>query len=535
MNATVARIEAGPRLARVSPPFEALLAPRLSCAARRFDVGGPRGHRRKQGQLRFYRVEDGALYFPSAAVAEVEAVLRRAGLDVQVVQQPQQGADLGADHQFVEQLPPGDRELLEAVLRHPVGIVEVGKPSDKEHAVGLVCRLWPAARVLIAVPARRQMRTLYNQLQPHLGDQLQTPDGWRFGTKHRVLIGTHHVYDNCIRDDWDVVLFPEPLAAVARGHRAGQREFRERRCYGFMPRGVALDKRMALTIGWCIGPVIYRAPDPLGHAAGVRVCWVTPPWWPAVRCADALERKRATIWHNGGRADALERKRATIWHNGGRNDFVAAVARAAGAANAIELDRLGVNGAAVKALQVEQQTPLRITILVESTEHGRELLRRLPGWELWSMAPADRNARKQRAMNDIFTRSIDWSLDKRIVTFSLASKLASLAAELPWATVPQDLDTDVLIRADGGSGTLNLPGFPPRSPETGRQVLLIDIADDFDADAVDACRQRYREYARRGWTIAAAPRWLLDEEAVVPGHGVEQQHDRHRGHQARGS
>jgi hypothetical protein len=64
---------------------------------------------------------------------------------------------------------------------------------------------------------------------------------------------------------------------------------------------------------------------------------------------------------------------------------------------------------------------------VESVEHGRELLRRLPGWKLWDTVPAPPQPNNlSPGLNSI------WDLgtcDKVILTLVQASRLESVSTE----------------------------------------------------------------------------------------------------------
>ena len=478
------RIYAGPTMAGVSPPHETLLAPLLTCPGSSFEPGGPLGHQRVKQVHEFYYIDDDTLHFPLNMLAQVEATLRQAGFQVEVGPSPQVNCHFPVDRDLLNSVSYDEKRMLEAVLGHRAGIIEIDRPNDPAHTIGLICRLWPMARILIPVPTQNQVSALFEQLRPILGDQVQTFKTWKWNSAHRCLICSLKLADCANELDWHVVLHPNPLPAVAKSHEPGCATFVNRRHYGFLPRGTVLDKRMALTLGPFFGDCIYRALDPRGHAANVEIIWLTAPWSP-----------------RSGTYDALERKRRHLWNNDVRNDYVAAVARAVGAADPAALAKLGfpLDHHIIRADGIKPRT----TILVESTAHGQELVRRLPGWKLWSMTPADRQRREHDA-EQMWDCCDARRLDQKILTLLVASQIKTLT-------------TDVLIRADGASGPLNLPGFPPRMSQPGSEVTLIDLADDFDSAAVAATRQRQAGYADQGWTVLTAPRWVLDPESPVPG------------------
>jgi len=124
-----------------------------------------------------------------------------------------------------------------------------------------------------------------------------------------------------------------------------------------------------------------------------------------------------------------------------------------------------------------------VTVLVESAEHGRELLGRLPGWGLLSALTPDEE----------FDPFEVRPLATKVITLVEASRL-------------HVADTDVLVLA-GPEPPFELKAFPPRS--RGGGVLVVDVADDFDEAARAAVRRRLESYEARAWQSAGTPAWAL--------------------------
>jgi hypothetical protein len=215
------------------------------------------------------------------------------------------------------------------------------------------------------------------------------------------------------------------------------------------------------------GPVIYMAPTILGQQAGVRVLFAAAPWSPP-----------------GNRASPLEDMRRLYWHNKARNDTLAALARACRRA---DLEALWPHG----LLLDDQQFPVgnpgsaRVAVLSESTEHTRELQKLLPDWPLLH---AEAGGNSQSAGPN--PAQCAWGLpDQAIVTIVRAAQL-------------QQFDTDVLVMATG-RGTPSIPaGFPPMvASAEQRQVLIVDINDDFDRVARHDAHQRMEHYRSRGFEV----------------------------------
>jgi hypothetical protein len=285
------------------------------------------------------------------------------------------------------------------------------------------------------------------------------------------LVGTLADFNLAASDDFDVVVFADALQALAPANAAAFGRLARQRVYGVLVGGRRVAAAASLRLQAQFGPVLYSVPDPRGDAAPVCVRWLPPP-----------------LTEPPGNAAALLRKRTAYWGNGRRNDLVADVAR-----GFAESDR-GKLWASGLLLGQNDDVPAvvggtSVTAVVESTDHARELLRRLPAWRLFAATTADAPAPPA----DPFA----WRpLHRAVITLAAAEGVG-------------DLHTDVVIWA-GMEYPPGLPGFPPRSTENGQTVTLVDFADDFDAAARAAVARRAREYAARGWEMVGTPPWARD-------------------------
>jgi len=265
--------------------------------------------------------------------------------------------------------------------------------------------------------------------------------------------------------DFDMVVFFDAHQVLGHAHDDAFARLKHQRVYGFVRAGQDLSGSTELQLLSRFGPLIGTA-HPDGPTTTVRVLWALPPWSPPP-----------------GPPKALERKRTAIWHNDVRNDFLAKIAHSFADRDESKLIECGLLLDEKTAMPANQ---LAVTIIAESTEHGRELVQRLPGWELLRRVPRDETSVPA-------TRNV-WKprpLDRTVITHRAVTEFPVI-------------DTDVLILASAACpeaiGGSKLPSLEP-----GNQVLVIDLADDFDMRARADVRIRARSYAARGWITKTKP------------------------------
>jgi hypothetical protein len=115
-----------------------------------------------------------------------------------------------------------------------------------------------------------------------------------------------------------------------------------------------------------------------------------------------------------------------------------------------------------------------VAILVESAEHGRELLRHLPDWAFHDAVP-----RKE-------TLAVGQT-DPAGRDMRFPAVMTSVVAH------GMEIFANVLIRATGGYGVLRVKQVTSMAEDdSGR--LVIDFADEFDPEAAADARRRRRAY-----------------------------------------
>ena len=495
-------------VAVVEPAHADLLRPALSFERRTFTEFGGRialGSTR----MRHHKVDGDRLWIPAGSVSRITALLERHGYAVEIVDLTLPRPGVTIDQSVLAKLPEDEASFVRAVVENRRSLIEVPKPVRRVAMIAAAARALPEARITIATVTRDLAQMIHKRLARRVDEPLLLLNrGGYVLSDARLRVGTHAGVDASTSD---VIIFPEATDAISawyigvplkekdtdpdlflarlQARRDGEyapvrslypdkpMEVHNQHVVGFVGPGLRLGSWARLRLEAWFGPVIHRVAGLESPLAGVQVLVAdTPPIFVPAH------------------ASSLERKRTTAWYNDSRNAVVVEVAAALATGRneplwrhglLLDGDDLGL-GAGVD--------PLRVAVLVESPEHGRELAMRVSGWPL-----RDGRRGEGRPGDD----DADDLPDRSIVTLLYADRLAKL-------------DVDVLIRADGSSSPLALPGFPPREHgRQGRPVLLVDLGDDGDVETEAATRRRLEDYQRRGWGLIGPGRWTNPAEPAL--------------------
>ena len=470
------RIRIGGNLASVAAAPDDVILPMLRYPQHRFGAGrGEGGLPAAQQRLLYCRDSSGRLVIPAGAAPRIAAELRRLGRPVRIHDLRRfDSPAFEINGPLLEAVGPFEREALLATEQQPLGLLAVPPGPSRNRLIGLVCRFWHRARVLIPCAKIVEARRLAGELGQYVGGNVDAvhKGTWRSGC--RVVCCTFHSAHAAEPAEWDIITFARGEQAISVKAGVVRAEFQRHRLYAFVDPGRPRSLRTQRLLETLAGQVIYESPSVLGRKAQVRVLVAHAPWLP-----------------EPGKGTTLDRKRRGYWHNARRNQSVTAIADGFAGGSMMPIWAHGL-------LLHEEGFPsgrrpkARVVVLVESLEHGRELKRRLSEWPLL-------DAREQRGRfrgGDRQPGSSRFRLPKEaIVTMVRADKL-------------RELDSDVLVIASGGNGAMIPAGFPPRAMGgQTRQVLIVDLADDFDPVALEWTRRRLRDYESMGFAMDLSLRW----------------------------
>ncbi|MGP0070009.1 MAG: hypothetical protein ACLQGP_41205 [Isosphaeraceae bacterium] len=446
--------------------FEDLLVERQS-----FLSDGRGGLRRETKPEHLFDLDaQGSVNVPAGLVPRLAAAARRAGyrVDIQDHGEPPSAAPAP---DLVGAIDNARLGLAESLARSRRGVIEVCSAQDKPSMIELVARVFTSGPIAIVTKSRREAIMLNRRLATSLREPVHCCTRGRTGSDGRIRVGTIRSLDLTVAG---VVFFVDATQILHEDVPDRLMTLRRQRIYGLLGDTLPLSRRQRLVIEAFGGPVIGRLGPPGERPADVRVAFAS---WPG---KDQPDEPLGLVW-----------KRQSIWHNTDRNAAITRVTEALAGDDLATLWKYGLFLEDEDDLRHEE--PRRVVVLVESLEHGRELGRLLPGWRLLQADEAclaESNGHEPAGATPVSRHARP---DRVIMTMASAHGLA-------------DLETDIIIRADGTPWPLELSLASGRSENTEEQaVLLVDFADDQDRTARDATRARRLDYRDRDWLSEKGP------------------------------
>ena len=456
-------VKIGPAYSSIEPPPSVKFAEPLKYVAKDFEVGGPLGYREQAHEYSTWTFDkEDRLLIQTPALQVVTDALLAEGHEVKQKDFRKPSNRLKPDEDVVALTRGEDRTMVRAIEGCYRGQVEVRSFNQTVAALLLIVRLFPKARILILVPTNSMARNLVHHLKPELGGRIRrrrpnekpAAKGCLVSTFALFRFWSQHYPDEGEPDrNWDLILLPDPLRSLGKVALAALVRFSFLACrlYSFIQPQAALSQRERVQLTAVSGPLIYRVPK---VRVGTQLLWVDVPNCGVVRWTSPLEWKREAYWHNTC-----------------RNEFVAAVARAFSRGDVGKLRKLGVRVEGGVPDTRGGKSPV-VAVLVESSEHGREL-QKLLGWPVFSYPSSTSETQQERTPGVI-------------VTATRAER--------------RGLTPDVMVVASGSPALLNLERAWPKTTEfDDSEVLVVDFRDGYDAKMKSAADDRAKDSEQRGW------------------------------------
>ena len=367
---------------------------------------------------------------------------------------------------------PQQDVCLAQIDMHDGGVIDAVPAFGKTHMMGMICALYPKAKIDIITEGKDNVNSLITKLMQWIPGVGQMGCG-----KKRHGRVTVYSADSLHHSDYtaNIVLADEVHTLMTDQRVEKLARYPCARMFGFTATtDTRFDNAHVRMEGLC-GPVIFRMlySEAVSHDLVVPI---SVQWFGCTMDCNPCSTLR----------DDTARKRHGIWRNSTRNKIIADTA--------MEMFNEGH----------------QVLVLVETVEHGLHLHQLLPDFQLCYSEAALSDAEKRQ-------KFINWGiLDPTTPALSAAGRdtmrraferrefLGAIATGV-WSTGVSFDSLEVLWRADGGASataSVQSPGRVCRIEESiGKRVgLVFDSIDYFDDNFRRKSQERRYAYAKQEWT-----------------------------------
>lgn len=362
---------------------------------------------------------------------------------------------------------PRQLECLQTMERAYGGIIKAPPAFGKTEMIGRFCLLYPHAKIAVVTKRRDVARSIQARLCKLVPNVGFVGDGERKKKRVTVFIAkSMHRAD----PDTDIVLLDEPHELMSDDF-SGKilRTFVSARLFGLTATPTGRSDGTDIRLTYLCGPVIFemswQEATELGLVVPVEVRWINVQmdYNPTESYSSDVSKKRHGIWRN------------TV-----RNQAIAAAARS-------------------------HTDDEQVLILVETIEHAVHLGRFLSEFALCygSMDANDLDQyRRDGSLPSDYQAVTPQQREAMRQAFEKGDLKKVIATDV-WSTGVSFEQLAVLIRADGRSSEIMDEQAPGRVVRThaGKSVgVVYDCYDMFDANYKRKSQERWRRYAKKGWT-----------------------------------
>ena len=401
-------------------------------------------------------------------VPRVVAHLQQRGYAVQVIDETRIGAPVNAKLVGSKQLSTAARELLAAVHGKAGGQIVVTNHRQAAGAVKLLCRLYPESQTLVISKNQAENERLYRRVGPFKNRPVVCYPELQF-KRRQIMFCPQPPLGWINQDEWQQILVVGQEAGLALNTL--ERALRSRQRLRFCIRTDGrLDSQALLRLEAAFGPVIYRVRPAKAEPEAIVDLLPAPLESYAINDSPQTGRRRRRARQTQGQS--WHRQRQHLWYSRRRNQFIAGLAQALIGKDKAMLETFALTDPELLLTNMKYG----IRILVETPEHGRQLQRLLPAWELFDARPCAED--REVAIHYSIAH-----LCPAIVTFAQAAR--------------DGLSAGVILRVDGTA----TPWQRSWSPQSPQPFSILDLTDDFDPEATTSWRRRLTAYRLQGWTI----------------------------------
>jgi len=369
----------------------------------------------------------------------------------------------------VGSLREGQDKALLAIATKKQGIISTPTAFGKSYLIAQLTLMYPQLHILVTTKAKTVVAELYKRVEA-LDKNVSRCDGAHgFDEGSDIVVSTTGSLHK-IDPDWpDMLLFDEVHEAASDRVRDLLLTFQSCRMFGFSAtpegRGDGADMEVQGLFGDVIYTETYKKSADKGN--------ITP-----------LEVRMVHVYGSDITVQGdIEKARRTYWRNAVRNREIARQASAYPAST-------------------------QVLIYVDKVEHVFALKKLLPQYE----AVYSSLSKKKYAdfiKEGLISEDIPYPYISSVNTVDKAQEFSSgkikkAICTSVWSTGVDFVNLAVMIRADGGAGSIpnvQIPGRLSRKAADKDKGVLIDFFDHFGRTSLQRSNSRLTTYKEQGWKI----------------------------------
>jgi hypothetical protein len=368
-----------------------------------------------------------------------------------------------------------DMEILRFIACHDRGVIRYNPNSvDLPFLINQVARAWPRLRIAVIVSHRTDVINLAKTLRVRGIDAFGYDGRDHPFVDARVAVATTGgmAWTPLEPEKWDIVLVLDAAHGISDEKRWHLSHFARARTYGLLSLERHLSPYEDDLVRCLFGFQECTLPQ---H--GLRMRHMEVAWAP-------LGARRPACRSRGSPRNEVTVKRHRVWKNEPRNRLIARLARSFRAGE--DLTPLIANW---RDRNWATERP-SVFVIAEGLDHALALANKLPGWSILCSGAPNLSGLSDLQIQDITDRT---SVIDSVQPFGIVTHGGMQDSQMPWARA------DVIIRADGGTDMLPLPGNAlVESGGSRRPLMLVDIEDRLDVELEHRLRKRFDTYCRAG-------------------------------------
>lgn len=462
----------------VSPAFENILSEHLTYEHQVHNYTQQAAWNQRQRvftAVKLYFIQDEKLYANRGMLDRVSKVLTNSGINITYDYTAVVNNVGDADFSNITRRIPdlklraGQDRALGIIATQSHGQFEAPTGWGKTTIMGIVCAMYPKARIMICTPGLQLLSNTVSRLRPIFGMEVGECSGSK-SEKGRIIVTTY----GSLKKATTLLGNPADIILVDECHKAAAPEFSNTlaeitgysKIFGFTATPEGRSDNAELVTEALLGPVVFR----VGYNDMVEAGAVCPMQVAVISTSGIVDGPFL-----GNTDSQVSKKRHGYWRNKKRNKLIATT---------------------VKEIPKQYGLPedAQTLILVETIEHANNLASLLPEF---AVIHGERDSQ-------LAAQGIDAPTCGELREQFESGKLRKAIATGMWGTGVDFVQLDVLIHASGAPSHITTTQWAGRNSRIRKDKsfgLLVDYSDHWDTWTAGRALRRFATYRKHKWKI----------------------------------